>query len=93
MRDEMELLKERVEIYLHDAKNSTEVLKKTGIDFEDASEESGYPNYRFPCLRKEGYVRAYKGVGMKRFRVQIFRPIQVRYSGIPVFEPSERRSL
>lgn len=91
MRDEYELMKERAEVYLHDAKSPAETLKKTGIAFEDASREFGFPNFRFPCGK--GYVRAYKAKGMKQFKVQIFRPIKVEYSGIPVFEPSGRRSF
>lgn len=91
MRDKYELLKERVEIYLQDENNPAGTLEKTGIVFEDLSREYGFPNFRFPC--EKGYVRAYKSRDMKHFKVQIFRPIKMNYSGVSVFEPSGRRSV
>lgn len=90
MKDNLDLLKDRVETYLN-TKNPVNTLKKSGISFEDATRESGYLNFRF--YGKNGYVRAYKAEGMKKFKVQIFRQVELKYSGIPVFEPSGRKSF
>lgn len=94
MKSELEKLKERVEIYLKGKsgrQDAVRFLRNTGINFEDASEECGYPNFRFKA--KGGYVRAYRAGKMKEFKVQIFEQISMKYSGVPVFEPSGRKSF
>lgn len=94
MKSELEKLKERVEIYLKGKsgrEDAVRFLQGTGIEFEDASEECGYPNFRFKA--EGGYVRAYRARKMKEFKVQIFERIPMRYSGVPVFEPSGRKNF
>lgn len=94
MKSGLELLKERMEIYSGGKTEKADIvrfLRNAGVKFEDASEEVGYPNLRIHD--DGGYVRLYKGTGMKDFKVQIFRKSEMRYSGIPTFEPSGRRSL
>lgn len=66
------------------------VLKGAGIEVEDASKESGYMNLRIPVGRE--YIRIYRtytgAILVQRFRLEKFQ-----YSGIPVFEPSGRKSF
>lgn len=93
MKSELEMLEERIQIYLKGKRTRNEAvqfLKGAGIEFEDNSDEAGYPNFRF--WHNGEYVRAYKGSEMKEFRTQIFRKVEMKWSGIPTFEPSGKRS-
>lgn len=94
MKTELELLKERVEIYLkdvHTREKAVEILKKTGIKFTDDSDEYGYTNIHF--YRKDGAVRAYIRPREKNFIVKIMSKVEFYYSGIPTFEPSGKKSF
>lgn len=67
------------------------VLKENGIECEDVSEEYGYLNVRIP--RENGYIRIWKPYRRAELEVNSFDCVPLRYSGIPTFEPSGRRSL
>lgn len=56
-------------------------LENHGIHVEDASEESGYPNYRIRT--EEGMVRLYKN--RKEIGLQKWERTEFKYSGIPTF--------
>ena len=77
------------------AKSPDEIRKRlsdAGLQFEDLSEEFGYFNLRIPLM--DGYFRIYKPNGKgEKIRTQRWKKTEFRYSGIPVFEPSGRRSL
>ena len=64
-------------------------LKDAGMEFEDYSGEYGYMNLRIPT--PDGYVRVY--MAGKEIRTQKWTMQTIRYSGIPTFEPSGRRSF
>lgn len=53
-----------------------------GMYVEDASEESGYLNYRIRT--EDGYVRVYKHPRLG-YQIQPWEMVQFKYSGIPVF--------
>lgn len=57
-------------------------LRKMGMYVEDASEESGYLNYRIRT--EDGYVRVYKHPRLG-YQIQPWEMVQFKYSGIPVF--------
>lgn len=59
-----------------------ERLRKMGMYVEDASEESGYLNYR--VRTEDGYVRVYKHPRFG-YQIQPWKMVQFKYSGIPVF--------
>ena len=67
-------------------------LKKTGLTFTDDTEEYGYPNLHVPTP-DGGYVRVYKIGRGKGFKVQKILRVKLKWSGIPVFEPSGRHSF
>ena len=94
MRSSLEILKERTEIYAKGTKSKgalLNILRNVGLKAEDVSKEYGYLNIRIPG--EGGYVRICKPKGEKEFKVQMFEKIEMRYSGIPTFEPSGRRSF
>lgn len=64
-------------------------LKDAGIVFVDLTEEYGYMNLRIPM--EYGYFRIYRNG--KRIKTQKWTKTEIIYSGIPVFEPSGRRSF
>lgn len=66
-------------------------LKELGFEIEDASEESGLMNLRI--RNSDGTMTRIYGKGRKELKVQIWMPVVFRYSGIPTFEPSGRRSF
>ena len=59
-----------------------ERLRRMGMYVEDASEESGYLNYRIRT--EDGYVRVYKHPRFG-YQIQPWEMVQFKYSGIPVF--------
>lgn len=59
-----------------------ERLRRMGMYVEDASEESGYLNYRIRT--EDGYVRVYKHPRLG-YQIQPWEMVQFKYSGIPVF--------
>ena len=74
------------------AKSSKKVLAKldeVDMPYKEVTDECGYFNVRIPV--KDGYIRVYESNG--NFLVQKFEKVTVKYSGIPTFEPSGRRSI
>ena len=74
------------------AKTKEEVeakLKEAGLVYEDVSEEFGYMNIRVPFTK--GYYRIYERDG--KIVTQTWRNVNFKYSGIPTFEPSGKRSF
>ena len=67
---------------LKSARKALRELAKSGIYVEDASDESGYPNYH--VRTEEGMVRVYKN-GRKEIVVQKWERTEFKYSGIPTF--------
>lgn len=63
------------------------------LQFSDRSKEAGYPNFWVYEDGVSGHVRAYKAPDSKEFVVQVWRPAEFQYSGIPVFEPSGKKSF
>ncbi len=68
------------------------MLKENDIRFEDVSADSGYDNIRIPT-NDGGYIRVYRGKRTDQFKVQKFEMVEFKWSGIPTFEPSGRRSF
>lgn len=86
-------LKDRVESMVVGLKSGKAILKaieKSGLVYEDVSEESGYFNIHIPT-DDGAYVRIYKA--KRGFVVQRFTWVRFKWSGIPVFEPSGRHSF
>lgn len=76
-----------------DAKTYREVrrnLDAAGLMFQDATEESGYLNFRIPVF--DGYYRVCQFPG-REIEVRFHRVEKLECSGIPTFEPSGRWSL
>ena len=74
------------------AKTAKEIKKKledAGLQYIDLTEEYGYMNIRVPFI--DGYYRIYKSGDS--INTQVWRKVEFRYSGIPTFEPSGRRSI
>lgn len=75
------------------AKTAREICKRldaAGILYADLTDEYGYMNLRIPVAN--GYIRVYRdhrGI----VRVQQYEKIAMKWSGIPTFEPSGRRSI
>lgn len=65
-------------------------LEKAGLIVEDLSEESGYFNLHIPF--DGGHYRVYKAHDGK-IKEQVWRPVELKWSGIPTFEPSGRKSF
>ena len=89
MKSDLQLAKERYEIYVKGMNTQKEIvsfLKNAGIDFIDDTKESGYLNIK--CKVKGGYIRIYKPYRNKKPVIQVLREITLDYSGIPVFDPS-----
>lgn len=90
----LESLKEKVESLVSEEKTFTGIkkaLSNEGLDYEDATKDSGYQHIR--VFSDDGYVRIFRMDGMKNFKVRIMRKVNARYSGIPVFEPSGKKSF
>lgn len=67
-------------------------LKSNGLQWEDVSKEYGYMNIRVHAFG--GYVRVYKPNGRGQdTKIQVWKPVSMKYSGVPVFEPSGRKSF
>ena len=64
-------------------------LIRNGLQFDDLTDEYGYKNIRIPVIN--GYIRIYK-MG-NAIKIQNWQKTVFKYSGIPTFEPSGRRSL
>lgn len=76
------------------AKTKKEILRrlsKAGFLYEDVSEEYGYMNIRIPF--PGGYYRIYKSLRDGKIKTQRWGETKFVWSGIPVFEPSGRRSF
>ena len=67
-----------------------EIITGFGYEYQDLSEEYGYMNLRIPFV--DGYVRIYQRPD-NTMNIQKWHKTEVKYSGIPTFEPSGRRSF
>ena len=79
--------------FIENAKTPKQVkaaLKNAGFHFDDISEECGYLNLHIPF--PDGYIRIYKRKDGKIVE-QKWTKCEYKYSGIPTFEPSGRRSF
>lgn len=80
---------------IYGAKTKTEILKRlkdAGFQYDDLSKEYGYMNIHIPFL--DGYYRIYKPKGRgSEIKTQVWKKTTFRYSGIPTFEPSGRKSF
>ena len=66
-----------------------ERLDDAEVVYKDLTNEYAYFNLRVPV--KDGYIRVTKKNG--KCLVDKFTEVVVKYSGIPTFEPSGRRSF
>lgn len=89
------LTKELAEMIVHSASSKKDriikAIEKEGFEVVDESEEFGYMNLKV-WNRDGSMIRIYRPDN-KRARVQLWKPFEYVYSGIPTFEPSGRRSL
>ena len=95
MPNEQKRRKQLIGKIIDGARTPAEIRKRltaAGLQFEDLTEEYGYFNLRIPF--PDGYFRIYRPTGRgQEIRTQRWRKTEFKYSGIPVFEPSGRRSL
>ena len=76
------------------AKSKDEILrglKEAGIEYADGSKETGYDNVYVPI--ENGHLRIFTPHRVKSYQVQRWRKTSIKYSGVPTFEPSGRRSF
>ena len=84
--------KETILFLIDGAKSDKEVkqrLDDAEVPYADLTEDYGYMNLRIPG--KDGYIRIYRS--RYGIEVQKFEKVQMKYSGVPTFEPSGKRSL
>lgn len=85
--------KERIEGLVSGLKSGKAIrdaLSSKGIRFDDVSGDYGFPNFHIPV--PDGYI----GVALlpkEDVRVRRFYRVEMKWSGIPVFEPSGRPSF
>ena len=83
---------ETVREIIRGAKSGKEILAildAIEMPYKEVTDECGYFNVRIPA--KDGYIRIYACNG--QWLVQKMERVVARYSGIPTFEPSGRRSF
>lgn len=88
-------LLKRIEDIVERRKQIKKILKefdRIGIDYEDATSEYGYPNVRI-YTEDGGCIRIFKRHKRPGLVVWKYTPVELKWSGIPVFEPSGRRSF
>ena len=81
-----------IEYIIGKAKSKEEVIERLDdaeVVYKDHTKEYGYFNLKVPV--KDGYIRVYENKG--KYLVDKFVRTEVKYSGIPTFEPSGRRSF
>ena len=66
-------------------------LRKAGVRFDDDSELYGYFNVHIP--HKDRTVTRVWRHRRDGIRVDLWTPVEFKWSGIPVFEPSGRHSF
>lgn len=87
------MTKETILYLIDGAKTDFEVkerLNDAEVVYADLSKDSGYLNLRIPT--KDAQIRIYRSSD-RRIQVQKFEMVQMKYSGVPTFEPSGRRSF
>lgn len=89
-----DVVESKVREIAYGAKSKDELLanlKENDIVYVDGSKETGYDNVYVPI--ENGYLRIFTPYRAKSYQVQRWRKTTIKYSGIPTFEPSGRRSF
>lgn len=88
-------LRKNIEALVAKYKQRKPVLKaldRNGIDYTDLTEEMGCADIHI-LTEDGGYIRIYKPYKKPGLVVGKHIPVELRWSGIPVFEPSGRHSF